>query len=139
MLEAVLNYLHNDFPVYGGAQSGEFEIASGVLGCDFLQSGQYYRICGSVFNDGVHRYPCDELDCMTDEVFSGTVIPLAIPPAVVKISEEIKKYREENPDTDKVSESFGGYSYTRAGATEGAQARGWVAVFGPRLRRWRKV
>lgn len=139
MLEAVLNYLNNWFPVYGAARCGEFEIVSGELYADFLAPGQYYRIQGSVFNDGLHRYPCDELNCLEDEVFSGTITPLAIPRAVIELSEEIRAYREENPDTDKISESFGGYSYTRAGSSEGSEARGWAAVFGPRLRRWRKV
>lgn len=139
MLEAVLNYLNNWFPVYGAARCGEFEIVSGELCADFLCPGQYYRIEGSVFNDGLHRYPCEEIDCLMDEAFCGEVIPLAIPRAVIELSGEIAAYREENPDTDKISESFGGYSYTRAGSNEGNSARGWAAVFGPRLRRWRKV
>ena len=139
MLETVLNYLHNWFPVYGAGRSGGFEIVSGELCADFLAPGQYYRIVGSVFNDGLHRYPCEETDCLQDEAFEGEVIPLAIPRAVIELAVEIEEYRKNNPDTDKVSESFGGYSYTRAGASEGSAARGWLAVYGPRLRRWRKV
>lgn len=138
MLEAVLNYLNNWFPVYGAARCGEFEIVSGELYADFLAPGQYYRIEGSVFNDGLHRYPCDELNCLEDEVFSGTVTPLAIPQGVRNISEEIKMWCENNPATDKVSETFEAYSYTRKGAQDGA-VFGWQGVFASQLRRWRKV
>lgn len=140
MLETVLNHLHNWFPVKGAARCGEFEIVSGELCADFLKPGQYYRISGSVFNDGLHRYPCDEVDCLTDETFIGTVTPLAVPKAVIELAEEIRVYRESNPDTDKVSESFADYSYTRAQTTQNgtSTAGGWMAVFGPRLRSWRR-
>ena len=76
MLEAILDYLHNWFPVKGAAKSGTFEIASGVLAFDGLLQGQYYRVQGSVFNDGLHKAG----ERLTDEVFSGTVTPLAVPP-----------------------------------------------------------
>lgn len=140
MLETILNYLHNWFEIPGAARCGEFEIVSGELCADYLMPGQYYRIRGSVFNDGLHRYPCEAFDCMQDEVFTGEVWPLAIPKAVIELSDEIKAYREANPDTDKVSESFADYSYTRAQTTQNgtSTAGGWQAVFAPRMRRWRK-
>ena len=35
---------------------GTFEIVGGkITPLDFLQEGQYFRIVGSVFNDGVHQ------------------------------------------------------------------------------------
>lgn len=139
MLEAVLNHLHNWFPVKGEVRCGEFEIVSGELCVDFLKSGQYYRIVGSVFNDGLHRYPCDEVDCLTDETFTGEVWPLAVPKAVIELSEEIKEYCEKNPATDKVSESFGGYSYTRATDGNGGTSGGWAAAFRKELNCWKKV
>lgn len=140
MLETILIYLHNWFPIKGAARCGEHEIVSGELQADYLKPGQYYRIKGSVFNDGLHIYPCDEPDCMLDEVFTGEVWPLAIPKAVLEIADEIKAYRDENPDTDKVSETFADYSYTRAQTTKDgtSTAGGWMAVFGPRLRVWRR-
>ena len=33
-----------------------FKIEDGELSVDFLQDGQYYRIVGSVFNDGVYQF-----------------------------------------------------------------------------------
>lgn len=137
MLETVLNHLHNWFLIPGAARAGTFVIVSGKLEADFLKDGQYYRITGSVFNDGLHRYPYDEGNYLTDETFDGTVYPLAIPKSVIKISEEIKTWCDKNPQTDKVSESFDGYSYTRNAA--GTDSSGWQAVFRKELNEWKKV
>lgn len=139
MLEAILRHLHNWFPVYGAARTGEFEIVSGELHADFLKQGQYYRIIGSVFNDGLHRYPFEEGNSLVDEVFKGEIWPLAIPREVISLSKEIEEYREKNPATDKVSESFGGYSYSRGTDGNGAASGGWTLAFRKELNCWRKV
>ena len=140
MLETVLSHLHNWFPVKGAVRCGEFEIVSGELSVDFLMPGQYFRIKGSVFNDGLHRYPYDDVNSLVDEVFTGEIWPLAVPKAVVELSQEIAEYRKNNPDTDKVSESFGGYAYTRAQTTRGGTSTtgGWTAVFASRLSAYRR-
>lgn len=135
MLEAILMYLHNWFPVPGAERSGAFVIASGALDFDGLKPGQYYRIRGSVFNDGLHRRGEEQL---TDEEFTGTVAPLAVPRALVEMSVEIKDWCTANPATDKISESFGGYSYSRASSASGGAAGGWQAAFAARLAPWRR-
>lgn len=136
MLEDILGYLHNWFPVRGAARSGTFEINGFALqNADFLQRGQYYRVEGSVFNDGLHCRGEEEFE--SNETFEGTIIPLAIPKAVVAMAEEIEAWAADNPVTDKISESFDGYSYTRASGN-GVQA-GWQGAFAARLQRWRKV
>lgn len=134
MLETTLRHLNNWFPtrrIFGG-----FEIVSGEIQTDFLQLNQYYRIIGSVFNDGLHQKGDGKK--LVDEKFTGQVWALAIPREVIELADEIAKWREQNPETDVVSESFGGYSYTRAagGATSAA---GWQGVFGPRLNTWRRI
>ena len=136
MLEAVLTHLHNWFPVRNGKHAGAFVIASGVLSPDIgLVSGQYYRIRGSVFNDGLHRV--DGGEALTDEAFTGEVWALCIPKSVQELAEEIAAWRESNPETDKTSESFGGYSYSRAQSTSGGVG-GWQAAFAGRLNAWRR-
>lgn len=130
MLEAILDHLHNWFPVRGSARSGTFEIASGPLEMDGLKVGQYYRIQGSVFNDGLH-YSSDSL---VQETFTGTITLLAVPAALEDLAEEVKEWIAANPATDKVSESFDGYSYSRGTGAAG----GWQAAFAPRLQRWRR-
>ena len=134
MLETILTHLHNWFPVKGGKHSGTFAIVSGALAVDFLRPGQYYRIKGSVFNDGLHKH----LDgSLSDEEFIGEVWALAIPAAVISLAEEIAAWREKNPETDKTSESFGGYSYTR-GASSATGAGGWQLAFAGRLNPYRR-
>ena len=154
MLETILGDIHNYFPIPHAQRAGTFKIVSGVLDADFLMEGQYYRIVGSVFNDGLHRYGYDgkenadynsddvhpDMRALEDEEFTGVVYPLAIPYPILAIAKEIKKWRENNPETDKISESFGGYSYSRAQTTVGGSSTtgGWQAVFGSRLNKWRR-
>jgi hypothetical protein len=131
MLEEILCYLHNWFPVEGAARYGVHRIESGRLQFDGLEYGQYYRIQGSTFNDGLHVWDED----LMDETFTGTVTPLAIPRALSEgLTEEIDAWVRANPATDKVSESFGGYTYSRQTGASG----GWQAAFASRLARWRR-
>lgn len=130
MLEEILSYLHNWFPVKGAARSGVHRIESGRLRFDGLQYGQYYRIQGSVYNDGLHKWP----DVLQEETFTGTVTPLAIPRAIIELAYEAETWVKANPATDKTSESFGGYSYSRQTGASG----GWQAAFASRLQRWRR-
>ena len=117
---------------------GTFTISDGSLSpSNFLQSGQYYRIVGSVFNDGVHRHPAHDL---TDETFDGAVWAMAVPPAVVELLQKIQEFEAAtaNAPTAYTSESFGGYSYTKATDENGLPV-GWRSVFKSELNRWRKL
>ena len=138
MLETVLNHLHNWFKIKGAARAGTFIIVSGTLVLDHVLDGQYYLIEGSVFNDGLHKRG-DDKDKLIDETFVGRIIPLAIPKAVIKLAEEIEEWCKNNPASDKVSESFDGYSYTRASGADGSACGGWQAAFRSRLNAWKKV
>ena len=93
MLEQVLMNIRNWFTVEGGIHSGTFSIKDGGITLPFLADGQYFRIIGSVFNDGLHQYPATDL---VDEEFSGVIWALAIPPAVVDLADEIQKWQEKN-------------------------------------------
>ena len=139
MLEAVLIHLKNWFVVPRGVRSGMYTIKNNTLEVPFLQNGQYFRICGSIFNDGVHKY--GEAD-LQDETFYGTVWALAIPKSVVELAAEIEAWQKKNGDavvSPYQSESFGGYSYTKAtDSTTGAQAT-WETVFRSRLNPYRKI
>lgn len=138
MLETILEHLHNWFPAKNGVHRGTFRIASGMLEADFLKPGQYYRIKGSIFNDGLHKFGETD-DAMTDEAFIGEVWALAIPKAVIKLAGEIGEWNKNNPVSDKISESFDGYSYTRATKADGSASGGWQAAFRSRLNEWKKV
>lgn len=135
MLEQVLDYIHNYFEKE--RMLGTYTVSSGTLRIDSLQDGQYFRICGSVFNDGVYQYPAYSL---IDEQFTGEVWALAVPPSVVKLTDEISDWVTRNADvldSPYQSESFGGYSYSKATGTNGTLS--WQSQFASRLNRWRKI
>ena len=140
MLEQILDYIHNYFEKE--VISDTFTVSSGSLNVDFLQNGQYFRIVGSVFNDGVHQYPASNL---VDEVFSGEIWAMAVPPAVIAVSKEIGDWVEKYGDVMNgpfQSESFGGYSYTKkssGGSNDSNDASDWRSVFRSRLNNWRKI
>lgn len=109
-----------------------------------LVPGQYFCVFGSLFSDGVHQFPDFE---MPEETFDGAIWPMAVPPAIVKLAEEIEEWRKKYETVDSLamspftSESFAGYSYSKggAGATGGEGLSGWQSVFASRLDPWRKI
>ena len=125
---------------------GKYTIQGGTLTADFLQEGQFYRIVGSVFNDGVHVYRSYDL---RDETFIGEVWGMAVPLEVIELSDKIDEWKAKYMGADSVmlspfnSESFGGYSYTKGSnavsVTSGNSATGWKATFASELNRWRKI
>lgn len=143
MLTELCQELHNWFD--RARYTGTFTITGGALTADCLQDGQYYRIVGSVFNDGVHKYPdCD----LYDEIFTGAVWALAIPAAVIKLSEDIDAWQQKYGGVDSqnmspyMSESYGGYSYQKGSAFTGKNVGGsasWKSIFASRLNEWRKL
>ena len=92
MLEQVLQHLNNWFLVPDGIHSGEFTVQDGGITLPFLQTGQYFRVVGSVFNDGLHQYPAKD---MTEETFDGAVWALAVPKAVISLADEIAAWDEK--------------------------------------------
>ena len=141
MLENVLLHLKNWFIVPDGVHAGTYKIESRELELPFLQDGQYYRICGSVFNDGLHKYG-DIQDKLQNETFTGTVWALAIPKAVVELSEKINEWQIKNGETAAspfTSESFGGYSYTKATDSVTGAVATWETVFRTQLNPYRKL
>ena len=160
-LTQVCQYLRNWFD--RDRLVGEFVITDSVIRSTDgialpLLTGQYYRIIGSIFNDGVHIYgtktvtpsqgePYEELiDPLTDEpAFTGAVWTMAVPPAFVALADEIETWTEANADAINSpynSESFGGYSYTVKNASSGAGEDSgitWQGQFRTSLNPWRKI
>ena len=139
MLEQVLMHLKNWFLVPGGIHEGTYTIEDGGIALPFLANGQYFRIFGSVFNDGLHQYPASDLKA---ETFDGTVWALAIPQAVIDLAVEIEAWETKNGDASVSpyqSESFGGYSYSKATDSATGGAVTWQSAFRSRLNAWRKL
>ena len=139
MLEQVLMNIRNWFTVDGGIHSGTFTIKDGGITLPFLADGQYFRICGSVFNDGLHLYPASDLKT---ETFEGTVWALTVPQAVIDLAAEIEAWQKKNGDASVSpyqSESFGGYSYSKATDSASGGAVTWQSAFRSRLNNYRKL
>ena len=123
--------------------SDTYTVKNGIITPPFLQNGQFFRVVGSVFNDGVHQYPDY---AMADETFDGAIWPMAVPPAVLCLAEEIQAWKDKNGDAAAspfMSESFGGYSYSKAASSTSSGGTGvivtWQTAFKSRLNQWRKI
>lgn len=131
----VKNYFYKEI------HEGSFWIyESKIEPLDFLKEGQYFRIVGSDFNNGVWKYPDEELH---DEFFTGSIWALAIPPDFIALAEEIDLWITKNAsgssaNSPYITESFGGYSYTKATNADG-QIVTWKDVFSQRLNRYRRL
>lgn len=121
---------------------GNFTIENGsIVPSVDLAEGQYYRIVGSVFNDGVHQ----SSDVLQDEgEFHGAVWKMRVPQDVIALAEEIEAWKTKNADTiasPYVSESFGGYSYSKGSAADGTVGVSWKnqSDFAARLKPYRRI
>ena len=137
MLTEICQYLRNWFGTDDDRHFGRFEIKNGqLMSCPYVTSGKYFRIVGSVLNDGVHAADGNDL---YDEVFDGAVWEMRLPPAFLSLVADIEAYQTNaGAPSAFVSESFGGYAYQKATDASGAPI-GWQQVFADRLRIWRKL
>ena len=124
----------NFFSTENDRHKGTFTVKDGAFApLDFLQEGQYFRVVGSTYNDGVYQYPDANL---TDETFTGEVWAMRVPPAFIELSERIDARMAKHEETLKTpctSESFAGYSYTIA------QNQSAMQIFSRELNKWRKL
>lgn len=139
----VFQYLRNWFDRNQPKYYGNFKIERGVLVGDYkLATGQFYRIIGSALNDGVYKYGSDELD---DEEFEGAIWLMAVPRDVRNLITEIEAWQEKYGGIDSAnmspyqSESFRGYSYTKASGGSSSSIPTWQSVFADRLGRYKKL
>lgn len=142
ILTEICDYLNNYF--WDKKIDGKFTISGGSIDVPALKEGQYFRIIGSTFNDGVHIYPASNLK---NEEFEGSIWAMAVPATVIAIASDIKEWQTKygGADSDAMSpftsESFAGYSYSKSGsgnANSGSNIT-WQDVFGGRLNKYRKL
>lgn len=134
MLYEIMKHIRNFF-LTDEREDGHFKIENGNIALSFLKENQYFLVNGSTFNDGVHQYGHMEL---IDEEFDGSIVALAIPSGFLGLVAEIEDFQKTSKPSDLASESFGGYSYTKATTSTG-KAGGWQSAFGSRLNEWRKI
>lgn len=149
MLSELCQELKNWFDRNQPKFHGDFEISEGKITDETfigaIQNNQYFRIISSVFNDGVYKYT-DDLE-LIDEKFNGSIWFMAIPKGVIDLSAEIDAWQAKYNNIDSeamspfASESFGGYSYTKASGNSesGSSNPSWQSVFASKLNLWRKI
>ena len=129
---------------------GDLNISNGkITSTDFLdkiKEDQYFRIVGSVFNDGVYKYTQDLT--LQDEDFHGAFWLMAIPKDFLDLVDEITAWQEKNGTVSSAnmspfqSESFGGYSYSKAagsGASGSSSVPTWQSQYASRLKLYRRI
>ena len=149
MLNEVCEHIHNYFE--SKRLGGQFAIVDGMISLPLLD-GQRFLIRGSALNDGMYTYHPDEITNdddteavgLRDEMWTGTICALSVPPAVIALSGEVKEWVVKNGEAIESpyqSESvLGVYSYSKASGGTGAGGTvSWMDVFATRLNRWRKV
>lgn len=149
MLNEICLELNNFFNRNQPRLLGDFSISGGkITDTDFLLSikeNQYFRIVGSVFNDGVYQYKSTL--SLIDEDFNGGIWLMAVPADFLALVADIEAWQAKNGGVDSaamspfLSESFGGYSYSKgAGSASGVGAsQTWQGAYASRLSKYRRI
>ena len=150
MLRDVCEHIHNYF--IKTTLDGEFTIADGMISLPLID-GQRFLIKGSVLNDGMYTYHetwignDDDTEAvgLQAESFAGTIVAMAVPPAVIALAGEINEWVDKFGEVVKSpyqSENvIGVYSYTKgqSGSNGNQIPTSWAEAFANSLNRWRKV
>lgn len=147
ILSELCGEVNNWFDKNQPKHSGTFTIENGVLSDAEslgLQIGQYYRIIGSVFNDGAHKYTGESDEDLTDEVFSGSVCLMAVRKEFRDLAQEVEDWLGkfgESMMSPLASESLSptGYSYSLNTGAGSGSGTSWQNIFSSRLNKWRKI
>jgi len=136
LLDVLNNYFDDE------SIAGDFTISGGAFINlpTTIMADQWYKIDGSVFNDGI--YQKGKETTLKDETFAGYVSAMRVPPAIDKLLADINAWITAKGDdqgmTGVVSESFDGYSYTKATNEKGMPAT-WREVFSKQIVRYKKI
>lgn len=148
-LTQVCDHLNNHF--VKSVERGTFTISGGSITLRRKPlTGQYIWLVGGVLANGIYKVT-DSMPVLVgysvpisaeDETFNGAVALLAVPAGLVEIAGEIETFQtkqaadKSNPTL--ISESYSGYSYSRATGTNGTPAT-WTEVFASRLNGYRRM
>lgn len=150
MLTELCKELNNYFCTDLDRVYGEFRIADGALQPPVeLLDGQYFRLIGSIFNDGVHQNT-ESLQLIDEPEFDGAIWKMRVPPDVLELAERISEWREKNEAIDSEnmspfqSESFFEYSYSKGSTGQsmsgaGGTAVSWKSQFASELNKYRRI
>lgn len=139
----ILKYLNNYFYKFREDNSN-FKIENNKIKVKGKYiPGQYIRIYNSYLNDGIFQVIGVEDGAITieggiNEEFDGVIFSLSIPRDILKLSEKVKEYNQKNVNNGIISESFEGYSYTKATNNNGELVQ-WHDAFKSELAPYKKM
>lgn len=153
MLGLICAEIRNFFTYDSDKHIGDYAIIDGVITPSFDFKTDYIRIIGSRKNDGVYKVSDltdPEHNPLVDESeFHGAVWEMSVPRDFVALCDEISDWQSKYGTVDSAamspyqSESFGGYSYTKAiGYDKSGKSEvypSWSSVFSSRLNVYRKI
>lgn len=149
MLTEICAEIKNYFTYAKDRHVGDFAIVDGAIVPSIDFPTDYIRIIGSHLNNGVHKLS-DESDALADEpTFHGAVWIMSPPKDFLDLVAEIEAWQAKNGAADSVvmspfqSESFGGYSYSKASGGGSASGKSsvptWESVYASRLNIYRRI
>lgn len=128
---------------------GDFEISNGQISPVVDFSTDYIRIIGSRLNDGVHKVSDLMAHPLHDETFHGAVWVMSPTADFLALVAEIEAWQAKNGGVNSnamspyQSESFGGYSYSKAsgGSSDGGASSvpTWQSTYASRLKHYRRI
>lgn len=148
MLTEVCAEIKNYFTYEGDKRFGDFAIVDGQITPSFDFPTDYIRIVGSHLNDGVHKL--SDADLVDEAQFHGAIWIMSPPAAFLALVGEIETWQEMNGGANSAamspfqSESFGGYSYSKASGGTSASSGGssvptWASTYANRLNLYRRI
>lgn len=146
MLTEICAEIRNYFSKEEDRHFGTFKIESGIIVPLLINADcEYVRICGSRKNDGVHKLSDNDLD--DEGEFKGAIWEMYPPKAFLALATEIEAWQTANGSVTSqamspyTSESFGGYTYSKAGPGNSASGNGsgWADAYAGRLNIYRKI
>ena len=147
MLTEICAEINNYFSYENDRHIGDFAIIDGLITPSIDIPTDYIRIAGSHLNDGVHKV--SDADLVDEDSFHGAIWIMSVPAAFLDLVADIEAWQEKNGKADSAamgpfqSESFGGYSYSKASggsaASGGSSVPTWQSTFASRLKIYRRV
>lgn len=108
--------LHNFFTDKNHIFYNIYTIPDNILNNNFINKGQYFRITGSCFNNGVYCNISEDLKRLKNETFKGSIWVMDVPPDFISLCEEVERFNAKIAELSGnfrgySAESWGGYSY----------------------------
>lgn len=148
MIGEICAEIRNYFTYDEDKHIGDFVIDNGQISPIIDFPTDYIRIVGSRLNDGVYKVSDLVRNPLKDESFHGGIWVMSPPADFLALVAEIAAWQEKNGGADSnamspyQSESFGGYSYSKASSNTdggGSTVPTWQGAYVSRLNRWRRA